>query len=111
MICTIVKMKQNNILKNVSFILIFMLVFDLAGTAQKSLYQNLIFEGDHLVYQGKNIALGPKAFFIDGQLSNEEAAKYSYVYSSLNEAAKHLTNGTEDFTNGTVHCAQRLLDR
>ena len=96
MICTIVKMKQNNILKNVSFILIFMLAFDLAGTAQKSLYQNLIFEGDHLVYQGKNIALGPKAFFIDGQLSNEEAAKYSYVYNSVNEAAKNLTNGTED---------------
>lgn len=55
----------------------------------------IIFGGDNIVYKGKNIKLGPKAFFIDGQLSDEEAAKYSYVFNSVNEASKHLTDGTE----------------
>jgi len=58
--------------------------------------KNLAFYGDHLVYKGKKIILGPNAFFIDGQLTNAETAKYSYVFNSVNEAAKHLTNGTEE---------------
>lgn len=60
-----------------------------------SLYQNLIFKGNHIVYKGKKILLGPNAFFIDGQMTNEQASKYKYVYNSINEASKHLTNGFE----------------
>ncbi|MFG6685793.1 hypothetical protein ACGK9U_04365 [Mariniflexile sp. HNIBRBA6329] len=59
------------------------------------LYKNLEFNGSYIIYKGKKIALGQKAFFIDGQLSNEEVSKYKYVYNSINEASKHVTNGTE----------------
>jgi hypothetical protein len=64
----------------------------------KSLDPNnlIVFGGDHIVYKGKTITLGPKAFFIDGQLSDGEASKYSYVYNSVNKAAEHLTDGTEE---------------
>jgi hypothetical protein len=60
-----------------------------------SFYQDLIFKGNHIIYKGKKIVLGPNAFFIDGQFTDAEAAKYKYVYNSINEASKHLTNGTE----------------
>jgi hypothetical protein len=56
----------------------------------------VIFGGDHIIYQGKTITLGPKAFFIDGQLSDEEAEKYPYVFNSVNKAVEHLTDGTEE---------------
>jgi hypothetical protein len=56
----------------------------------------VFFAGDHLVYAGRTILLGPKAFFVDGQLTAEEASKQPFVYRSVNEAAKHLTDGTED---------------
>lgn len=56
----------------------------------------IVFGGDHIIYQGETIKLGPHAFFIDGQLSDEEAAKYPYVYNTVNEAAEHLIDGTED---------------
>ncbi len=52
--------------------------------------------GKSIHYQDKEITLGPKAFFIDGKLSKEEANKYPFVYNSINEAAKHLTQGTEE---------------
>ncbi|SHG18585.1 hypothetical protein SAMN05443549_102347 [Flavobacterium fluvii] len=57
--------------------------------------KELVFKGNHIIYKGKKIELGPNSFFIDGQLSNEESAKYKYVYNSITEASKHLTNGTE----------------
>lgn len=60
-----------------------------------SLNKDLVFKGNHIVYKGEKIELGPKSFYIDGQLTNEETAKYNYVYNSINEASKHLTNGTE----------------
>ncbi len=59
------------------------------------LYENLEFTGSSIIYKGDKIELGPKAFFIDGQLSDEEVVKHQYVYNSINEASKHLTNGTE----------------
>ena len=59
------------------------------------LYQNLIFNGDHIVYNGEKIELGPNAFFIDGQMSDEEVAKYKYVFNSVNKASGQLTDGTE----------------
>ena len=60
------------------------------------LYQDLEFNTTYIIYKGQRIELGAKAFFIDGQLSEDEAAKYDFVYNSINEASKHLTNGTEE---------------
>ena len=54
------------------------------------------FKGRSIVYQDNEILLGPKAFFIDGQLTDEQANKYPFVYNSINEASNHLTQGTED---------------
>ena len=56
----------------------------------------VIFGGDHIIYKGKTIILGPKAFFIDGQFTDVEAAKYPYVFNTLNKAAEHLTDGSEE---------------
>lgn len=56
----------------------------------------IIFAGDHIIYQGKTIMLGPKAFFIDGRFSDEEASKYPYVFNTINKAAEHLSDGTEE---------------
>lgn len=79
-----------------SILSLFINIFSLFSQEHEgSIYQDLIFKGNHIVYKGKKIALGPNAFFIDGQLTNEEVTKYKYVYNSLNEASKHLTNGTE----------------
>lgn len=61
----------------------------------KNLNKDIIFSNSYITYKSKKIELGPKTFYIDGQLSNEEASKYKYVYNSINEASKHLTNGTE----------------
>jgi hypothetical protein len=63
--------------------------------AKNMLNKNLQFYGDHIVYKGKSIRLGPKAFYVDGQLSAREASKYNYVFNSVDGAAKHLADGTE----------------
>jgi hypothetical protein len=62
---------------------------------QNSLNPDIIFAGDHLLYKGDKIKLGSRAFYIDGQITEKEAGRYPYVFRSVNEAAKHLTNGTE----------------
>jgi hypothetical protein len=83
------------------FLIALLLTASISGFAQKSENtcldpQNPIsFHDNYIIYQGEKIALGPKAFFIDGQQSKEEASKFPYVYNSINEAAKHLTDGTE----------------
>lgn len=56
----------------------------------------IVFAGNHIVYHGQRIDLGPKAFFIDGQLTDEQAAQSPYIFNSVNEAAGHLTDGTEE---------------
>ena len=63
-----------------------------------SLDQNdpIILKGDYIVYQNDTIPLGPKAFFIDGQLTDEQVAPYPYVFNSVNEAAEHLIDGSEE---------------
>jgi hypothetical protein len=90
------KVKINTMVRKLFFIPTLLLSINLVSIAQITISQNLVFSGDHLVYQGKKIPLGPKAFFISGQLSTEDATKYNYVYNSVNEAAKHLTDGTAD---------------
>ena len=53
------------------------------------------YKGDRIVYQGQEIVLGPKAFFIDGQLSDEAVKGNPYVFNSFNEASLHFTARTE----------------
>lgn len=67
-----------------------------AQEGRNSLNKQLEFHSSYIVYKGKKITLGPKAIYIDGQLTTTEAAKQPYVFNSVNEAAKHLTDGTED---------------
>jgi hypothetical protein len=55
----------------------------------------IVFGGEYIIYKSHKIFLGPHAFFIDGQLTSSQTAKYPFVFSSINEAAKHLTDGTE----------------
>jgi len=82
----------------ISFLSLVMLVVYGQNGFYKSLDQDnpVTFGGDHIVYKGKKIALGPKSFFIDGQLSDGEVSLYPYVFNSINRAAEHLTDGTAD---------------
>ncbi|MGW8316132.1 MAG: hypothetical protein ACWGNV_11060, partial [Bacteroidales bacterium] len=56
----------------------------------------VFFDGNRIIYHGDTIKLGPRAFFIDGRFSQEEASAYPYVFSSVNRAAGHLSDGTEE---------------
>jgi len=76
-------------------ILFFAQYYAKAQEGKNSLNKDLEFQTDHIVYKGKKITLGPKAFYIDAQFTAAEAAKYPYVFNSVNEAAKHLMDGTE----------------
>lgn len=58
--------------------------------------QPIYFGGDFIIYKQDTIKLGPHAFFIDGQLSEAATKKYPYVFNSVNNAVKHLSNGTEN---------------
>ncbi len=55
----------------------------------------IVFGGDRIVYRGETIVLDERTFFVDGQLSAEEAARYPYVFNSFGEAVKNLSAGTE----------------
>lgn len=52
--------------------------------------------GGFIAFNGDTITLGPKAFFIDGQLTKEQVENFPYVFNSVNDAAKLLADGTED---------------
>ena len=86
-------MKQSAQILLLSIVFVFCNVSNLFS--QEKLSKDIIFKGNHIIYKGKKIVLGPNAFFIDGQLTDAEVSKYKYVYNSVNEASKHLTNGTE----------------
>ena len=48
------------------------------------------FLGNKILYEGKEIELGEKTFFIDGLLSDEVTARYPFDFNSFNKAAKAL---------------------
>jgi hypothetical protein len=56
---------------------------------------SITFGGKYIVYEGDTVTLGPKALFIDGQLTNEQVANQPYVFNSVNKALDNLTNGSE----------------
>jgi len=49
-----------------------------------------------IVYKGETITLGPKALYLDGSLSNEEAAASEYIFNDFRKAAAALQDGTAD---------------
>ncbi len=55
----------------------------------------VLFTGDRIIYRGDTIVLNPRAFFIDGQLSDAAIAGHPYVFNSVQSAVKQLTDGTE----------------
>ncbi len=83
------------------FCSLFLLIAFFLNAQTKSSYQSLdpknpiTFTGKTISYQGKTITLGPKAFFIDTQFSKEQLSKYPYIFNSINDAVKQLSNGTE----------------
>jgi hypothetical protein len=79
-------------------VLLFSFIYHVANAQEgkNKLNRNLEFHADYIVYKSKKITLGPKLIYIDGQLTSAEAAKYPYVFNSINEAAKHLTDGTAE---------------
>ncbi len=66
-----------------------------AGYTSLDALQPIEYRGHSIRYAGEEIVLGPRTFFIDGQLPGEEVAKHPYVFNSFNEAATHFTAGTE----------------
>lgn len=57
--------------------------------------QPIEFLGDRIRCAGKEIILGPKAFFINGLLSDDEVTKNPYIFNNFHAAAAKLTMGTE----------------
>lgn len=90
---------MNKLLKYISLNVVIALLSIYGLNAQKYvrnlLNPEIAYGGDYLLYKGEEIKLGTKTFYIDGQLSNEEVKDNPYVFNSVNEAVKHLTNGTE----------------
>ena len=84
-------------------LIILFLVMSLKGMGmQPYSYQSLdpdnpiLFGGDHIVYQGERIQLGERSFFIDARLPDKVVAQYPYVFNTVNEAVKHIVDGTEN---------------
>jgi hypothetical protein len=78
-------------------------LFHLNGFTQSSYnYQSLDitqpikFSGRSITFSGDTILLGPRAFFIDGNLPDSIVRQYPYVFNSVKTAAAHLTNGNEE---------------
>lgn len=88
-------------MKNLFVLYILLITAALCNAQQNAPYNSLdksdpiAFGGDNIIYDGKIIKLGPKAFFIDGALSDEFIAKHKYVFNSVNKAAENLTDGSE----------------
>ena len=45
-------------------------------------------------YKGESVTLGAHAFYVDGSLSDAEAAKSPYIFNDFNEAMSKITDGT-----------------
>lgn len=54
------------------------------------------FAGDQIIYKGERIFLGAKSFFIDARLPKEIVSSYPYVFNTIEDAVKQLSNGTEN---------------
>ncbi len=52
-------------------------------------------DGASFTYQDRKVVLGPHAFYVDGRLTDAQAAQFRYVYNSFVDAVADLTDGTE----------------
>lgn len=88
-------------MQKIGFSIMLLFLNFILNAQEKIPYQSLdtknpiVFKGKSIIYKGKTILLGPKSFFIDRQISTELLSKFPFVYNSINEAVKHLTDGTE----------------
>ncbi|WP_278409929.1 hypothetical protein [Phocaeicola coprocola] len=88
-------------MKKVLFLINILLVISEVLKAQITDYNSLDtsqpieFLGSSIRFKGQEIKLGEKVFFVDGQLSNEEVAKYPYVFNTFQDAVINLKPGTE----------------
>lgn len=57
--------------------------------------QPILFKGDCIVYNGQEFVLGPRTFFLDGQLTDEQVRHHPYVFNSFQRAAEHFVDGSE----------------
>jgi hypothetical protein len=57
------------------------------------------------IYHKQTIPLSEKSILINGNLSDEEAARSPYVFNSFTEAMKHLVPGTSDQDRMKVYIA------
>lgn len=84
------------------FLALSVVLFHLSGFSQSSFkYQSLDaaqpiqFSGRQIIFKGDTMQLGPKAFFIDGNLPDSIVQQYPFVFNNVQDAAKQLTNGSE----------------
>ena len=83
-------------LLSVFLLLSFIFFIDQKVNAQlHSLNKDIQFSNGSLFYKNKEIRLGSNSFYIDAQLSDDDVGKYPYIFKSINEAVKHLKDGTE----------------
>ena len=65
----------------------------------------IVLKSKCIIYHQQTIYLGEKSIFINGNLSDEEAARSPYVFNSFTEAMKHLVAGTSDQDRMKVYIA------
>jgi hypothetical protein len=89
-------------MKNTFLILLLISTTSLLSAQGVGDYQSLdkenpiYFGGSYIIYKGEKIELNEKNFFVDGQLSDAEVLNYPFVFNSVNEAVKKLSEGTAE---------------
>ncbi|MBQ9660019.1 MAG: hypothetical protein IJV37_01965 [Bacteroidales bacterium] len=56
----------------------------------------LCLQAQTINYKGTEVALGPRALYVDGSLTAAQAAASPYVFNSFNEAMAHIQDGTRE---------------
>ncbi|WP_300725540.1 hypothetical protein [uncultured Bacteroides sp.] len=99
-------------MKNLWLVVVMLLVPSLCKGAGKVVgyrsldsSQPIEFLGDRIRFNGEEILLGEKAFFVDGLLTDELADRYPYVFNSFAEAVGHLKPGSSEADRMTVYLA------
>lgn len=72
------------------------LVATVSGQKMSTYYHQIDASGGKFFTFNKKMSLiGPKAFYVDGSLTDAEAARYPFVFNTLQSAIAHLSSGTE----------------
>ena len=92
-----------------NLLLTFLLVCVMGSMAKKQTSLDaanaIVLKSKCIIYHQQTIYLGEKSIFINGNLSDEEAARSPYVFNSFTEAMKHLVAGTSDQDRMKVYIA------